>query len=76
VRAILSAALVNLTKGPLPAVVEDNDARANEFCAPTEEPTRFDIFDNDREAKSIVQRLSNPMVSFGDVAEVNSAMII
>ena len=34
---------------PLTTVVEDDDAGADVFCAP-EEPARFDIFDNDREA--------------------------
>jgi len=33
----------------LAAVVENDDARADEFCA-TENPTGFDIFDNNREA--------------------------
>jgi hypothetical protein len=41
-------------KHPLATAVEDDDAGAHEFCAPTEEPAGFDIFDNDREAKSIV----------------------
>jgi hypothetical protein len=36
----------------LPA--ENDDARADEFCAPTENSTDFEIFDNSREAKSIV----------------------
>ena len=52
---------------PLAAVVEDDDAGADVFCAPTEEPARFDIFDNDREAKSIVQRISNPMMLLRDI---------
>jgi hypothetical protein len=39
---------------PLATAVEDDDAGAHEFCAPTEEPAGFDIFDNDREAKSMV----------------------
>ena len=43
----------------LPA--ENDDARADEFCAPTENSTGFEIFDNNRETKSIVQR------SFGRV---------
>jgi hypothetical protein len=40
-----------LARHPLAAVVEDDDAGADVFCAPTEEPAQFDIFDNDREAK-------------------------
>ncbi len=30
-----------------------------------EEPSRFDIFDNDREAKSVVQCISDPMMLLG-----------
>jgi hypothetical protein len=59
----------------LAAVVKDDDARADEFCA-TENPAGFDTFDNNREAKAIVQRLSNPMMLFGDITKVNGAMII
>ena len=33
---------------------ENDDARADEFCAPTENSTEFEIFDNNRETKSIV----------------------
>jgi hypothetical protein len=58
----------------LPA--ENDDARADEFCAPTENSTRFEIFDNNREAKSIVQRLSNPMMLFRNITEVNCAMVV
>jgi hypothetical protein len=54
------------------AVVENDYARADEFCAPPENPAGFDIFDNSREAKSIVQRLGNPMMLLRDIAEVNS----
>ena len=61
---------------PLAAVGEDDDARADEFCTPTENPARLDIFDKDHEVKSIVQRLGNPTMSPGDVAEMNAAMII
>jgi hypothetical protein len=39
---------------PLATAVEGDDAGAHEFCAPTEEPAGFDIFDNDREVKSMV----------------------
>jgi hypothetical protein len=34
-----------------------------------EEPAAFDIFDNDREAKSIVQRISNPTMLLRDITE-------
>jgi hypothetical protein len=60
----------------LTTVVEDDDAGADVFCAPMEEPAAFDIFDNDREAKSIVQRISNPTMLLRDITEVNSAMVI
>src|SRR6266705_1291681 len=58
------------------AVGEDDDARADEFCTPTDNPARLDVFDKDHEMKSIVQRLGNPTMSPGDVAEMNAAMII
>src|SRR5215470_19521289 len=66
---------LNLWQGPLATVVEDDDAGADVFRAP-EEPARFDIFDNDREAKSIVQRISNPMMLLRDITKVNSTMVI
>ena len=56
--------------------MENDDARADEFCAPTEKPVDFDIFNNSREAKSIVQGLSNPMMFLRDITEVNSTMVI
>jgi hypothetical protein len=34
--------------------MENDDARADEFYAPAENSTDFEIFDNTREAKSIV----------------------
>src|SRR5262249_19327050 len=55
--------------------MENHDARADEFCAPTEKPADFDIFNNSREAKSIVQGLSNPMMLLRDITEVNSTMV-
>jgi hypothetical protein len=56
--------------------MENNDAHADEFCTPTENSTGFEIFDNNGEAKSIVQRLRNPMMLFRDITEVNSTMVI
>jgi hypothetical protein len=38
----------------LTAAMENDDARVDEFYAPTENSTDFEIFDNTREAKSIV----------------------
>ena len=58
------------------AIVDDDDARSDEFGAPTDDPTDLDFLDNDREAKSIVQCCGNPMMSLGDVTEVNGAMVI
>jgi hypothetical protein len=58
------------------AIVDDDDARSDEFGAPTDDPTGLDFFDNDREAKSIVQRCGNPIMSLRDVTEVNGAMVI
>jgi hypothetical protein len=65
-----------LVRHPLATVVEDDNAGADEFCAPTEEPARFDIFDDDREAESVVQRISDPMMLLRDITKVNSAMVI
>src|SRR6516164_8931837 len=56
--------------------MENDDARADEIYAPAENSTGFEIFDNNRETKSIVQRLSNPMMLFRDITEVNSTMAI
>ena len=63
-------------RAELAAAMENDDARADEFCAPTENSTGFEIFDNGREAKSIVQCLSNPMMLFRNITEVNGTMII
>lgn len=43
---------------------------------PTEEPAKLESFDNDREAKTIVQRVGDPAMLLRDVAEVNTAMVI
>ena len=73
--SVAGAVQVFLAKHPLATVVEDDDAGADVFCAPGE-PARFDIFDNDREAKSVVQRISNPMMLLRDITEVNSTMVV
>jgi hypothetical protein len=72
----IARAIQEILANQLATVVEDDDAGADVFCAPTEEPAVYDIFDNDREAKSIVQRISNPMMLLRDITEVNSAMVI
>jgi hypothetical protein len=56
--------------------VENHDARTDEFCAPSENPTSLDLFGNGAETKPIVQRFGNPALSLGDVAKVNTAMAI
>ena len=63
-------------RAELAAAMENDDARADEFCAPTENSTGFEIFDNSRKTKSIVRRVSNPMMLFRDMTEVNSTMVI
>jgi hypothetical protein len=61
---------------PLMAVVENHDAGADEFCAPAENPANLDLLGDGGEPKPVVQRLGNPAVSLGNVAEVNAAMVI
>ena len=65
-----------LGRRPLSAVVDDDDAGADEFCAATENPAEPNIIDNDSEAKSIVQGLCDPTMLLRDKTEMNSAMII
>ena len=68
--------ITNLVGRSLAAVEEDEDARFHEFCVPTCEPAELYFFDNDGEAKSIVQSRSNPMMLLRDITEVDGAMVI
>ena len=56
--------------------IENHDAGANEFRAPSEYPTSLDLFGNGGETKPIIQRFGNPALSLGDVAKVKTAMAI
>ena len=60
----------------LTAVRKNNDPCADEACTPTKDPVELDIFDNGREGKSIIQSLGDPLMSLGDEAEANGAMVI
>jgi hypothetical protein len=56
--------------------VENDNPRADECCAPAENPTRLDGFDDGEEAKPVINRIGNPTVLPGNVAEMNIAMPI
>jgi hypothetical protein len=56
--------------------VEDDDPRADEGCAPAENPARLDGFDDGEEAKPVINRVGNPTVLPGNVAEMNISMPI
>lgn len=60
----------------LAAIGENNDPRADKSCAVPEKPTRLDGFNNGEEAKPIINRIGNPTVSLGNVAETNISMPI
>ena len=61
---------------PLAAIVQNDDARADEFCAMAENPAGLNGFDNGEEAKSVINRIGNPAVSPGNVAKMNISMPI
>src|SRR5262249_28341990 len=61
-------------RSSLTAIVENDDPRADESCAPAENPAGFDGFDNGEEAMLVINRIGNPMVSLGDVPEMNISM--
>jgi hypothetical protein len=63
-------------KALLAAVVEDDDARADEFGAAAKDPSDLDPFGDGGEAKPVVERLGDPAVARGNVAEQNAAMMI
>jgi hypothetical protein len=60
----------------LAGVGENNDPRADESCAPAENPAGLNGFNNGEEAKPIINRIGNPTVSPGSVAEMNVSMPI
>ena len=59
---------LNPTSGILTAAVENDDARADEFCALAENQAGLNGFDDGEQAKPIINRLGNPTVSPGNVA--------
>src|SRR5258708_13598283 len=61
---------------PLAAIVQNDDARADKFCALPENPTGLNGFDNGEEAKPVINRIGNPAVSPGNVAKMNISMPI
>jgi hypothetical protein len=61
---------------PLAAIVQNDDARADEFCALAENPAGLNGFDNGKEAKPVINRIGNPAVSPGNVAKMNISMPI
>jgi hypothetical protein len=58
----------------LTAIVENDDPRADESCAPAENPAGLNGFDNGEEATPVINRVRNPTVLRGDVAEMNISM--
>jgi hypothetical protein len=60
----------------LATIVQNDDARADEFCALAENPTGLNGFDDGQEAKPVINRIGNPAVSPGNVAKMNISMPI
>ena len=60
----------------LAATVQNDDARADEFCALAENPAGLNGFDDGEEAKPVINRIGNPAVSPGNVAKMNISMPI
>ena len=58
------------------AVVENDDAGANKFRAPSSYPTNLDLHGDSSKAKPILQRFGNPALSLGDIANANTPMAI
>jgi hypothetical protein len=58
------------------AVVENDQAGAHGSSPPLGQPAHLDLFDDDREAQSVIERVGDPTLAFGDVAEVHSSMVV
>jgi hypothetical protein len=56
----------------LTAIAQNDDARAEEFCALPENPAGLNGFDDGEEAKPVINRIGNPTVSPGNVAKRSS----
>jgi hypothetical protein len=61
---------------PLAAIVQNDDARADEFCALAENPAGLNGFDDGEEAKPVINRIGNPTMSPGNVPNMNISMPI
>jgi hypothetical protein len=60
----------------LTAIAQDDDTRADEFCALAGNPASLNGFDDGEEAKPIIDRIGDPTMSPGNVAKVNISMPI
>ena len=60
----------------LTAIVEHDNPRADGCCTSPENPARLNGFDDGEEAKAVVNRVGNPAVSPGQVADMNVSMPI
>jgi hypothetical protein len=60
----------------LTAAVENDDARADEFCALAENQAGLNGFNDGEEAKPVINRFGNPTVSPRNVAQMNISMPI
>ncbi len=56
--------------------MQNDDARADVFCALPENPTGLNGFDDGEEAKPVINRIGNPTMSPGNVAKMNISMPI
>lgn len=74
--AAASHTSLNLQRYSLTAAVENDDARADEFCAVAENQAGLNGFNDGQEAKPVINRFGNPTVSPGNVAQMNISMPI
>src|SRR5262252_5223226 len=58
------------------AVIDDEQAGAHGSRAPPGQPAHLDLFDDDGEAQPVIERVGDPALTLGDVAEVNSSMVV
>src|SRR5262249_38689032 len=56
--------------------VEGDQAGVHRARPPRKQPAHLDLLDDDREAQSVVERVGNPALMPGNVAEVNPPMVI
>jgi hypothetical protein len=60
----------------LTAIAQNDDARADEFCALPKNPASLNGFDDGEESKPVINRIGNPTMSPGNVAKMNISMPI